>query len=146
MEANHAHTNQSGSVVSFVVIGVVLIALVAGGVYLLQHRDDKQAKVQSPSPVAVTSSAPVPSSAPTSSPKTSTTPAPSKSTQPSASPKPSVSPQAPIVKAPVVPGANGLPATGPSDSIPGGFAAAILLGTTVAFVQSQRARRHLFGR
>ena len=127
---SQARTNQGGSVVSFVVIGVVLVALVIGGIYMLQHRGGTDtpevAKTNSPvpAPSASSSSAPAPSS--------SKSPAPSKSVQPtpSSSPAPSTGP---------VP--ENMPATGPSDILSGGVMAAILLGVVVSYTQSRSARK-----
>ncbi len=128
---SQARTNQGGSVVSFVVVGIVLVALVIGGVYMLQHRGGdtpEVAKTNSPvpAPSASSSSSPVPS--------TSKSPAPSKSVQPvpSSSPKPAPS---------TVPVPENMPATGPSDILPSGIVVAILLGVTVSYAQSRSAHR-----
>ena len=128
---SQARTNQGGSVVSFVVVGIVLVALVIGGVYMLQHRGGdtpEVAKTNSPAPApsASSSNSPVPS--------TSKSPAPSKSAQPTPSSSPKPVPSA-------APAPENMPATGPSDILPGGIAAAILLGVTVSYAQSRSARK-----
>ena len=126
---SEARTNQGGSVVSFVVVGIVLVALAAGGIYLLKHRaGDSSSHVaktsMSPSPVSSGSVSPNSSSvAP--SPQPSSTPSPSPSSKPSASPSPTI------------------PKTGPSDLLPSGLVAATVIGSLVAFIQSRRARQQL---
>ena len=131
---NQVRTNQGGSVVSFVIIGVVLVALVAGGVYLLRHQDGTN------TPDSTKTSTVSPSASPSVSTNQGsvTTPTPSKSVQPSPHASPTATPSAPAP--------NDMPKTGPSDLLPGGLIAAILVGSMVAFSQSQRARRNSLNR
>ena len=130
---SQARTNQGGSVVSFVVVGVVLVALVIGGVYMLQHRgggdtpDVAKTNSPAPAPSASSSSSPVPS--------TSKSPAPLKSAQPT---PPSSSPKSTPSTAPVP---ENMPATGPSDLLPSGIMIAVLLGMAVSYAQSRSARK-----
>lgn len=135
---NHTRANQGGSVVSFIVIGIVLVALVAGGIYLLQHRDSNTQT----GPISTKSTSPSPSTVAVK---------PSSSASPSASPSPSKSTaaQPPATNQKTDSGANKvpvqpLPKTGPSDLTAGGFVAAILAASAASFVQSVRARRNLF--
>lgn len=135
---SQTRTSQGGSVVSFVVVGIVLVALVIGGIYLLQHRSGSPEVVKTNAPTASTSS----SSAPA--PSNSKTPAPSKSAQP-ATPAPSSSPAPTSTPVPTsAPAPENMPATGPSDMLPGGIMAAILLGLAVAYAQSRTARGRAF--
>ena len=126
--------NQGGSVVSFVVIGIILVALVVGGAYVLQHRNGTRspevAKTTTPSSQSVS---PSPNGSPA--PSSSTSPVPSQSVQPAPSASPTPSSQ---------PAPANMPATGPSDLLPSGIIAAILLGFAVAYVQSRQARGRLF--
>ncbi|MDB5184124.1 MAG: hypothetical protein JWO07_805 [Candidatus Saccharibacteria bacterium] len=140
---NKIRTNQGGSVVSFVVVGVILVGLVAGGIYLLRQRNDNADKT----PVATTSKAPTTSPSKSAAPSSpAATPAPTKSTQPASQPPASNQKAAAgTVTPPSTPSSPAvIPQTGPSDMIPSGIAFAALLGATVAFSQSVRARRHLF--
>lgn len=62
-------TNQGGSVVNFVIVGIVLTAVVLGAIYFVQQRgeDGSRAPIASspsPSPDASPSSSPRPSNAP----------------------------------------------------------------------------------
>jgi hypothetical protein len=131
---NNTRANQGGSVVSFVVVGVILVGLVAGGVYLLKQRNDNTSN----SRVATTSKAPSPSAS-------VAAPAPSKSAQPSQPPASNQKPAAGTVTPPATGSTQTvIPQTGPSDMIPGGIVLATVLSATVAFTQSVRARRRLF--
>ncbi len=125
MTAKVARINQGGSVVSYIVVGVVLVALVVGGVYLLQHRTaNDTAKVAKTTTV---SPSPSPSSTPASSPSPSLAPAPATTSKPSASSAPT---------------ASRMPVTGPSDLMPAGIVIAILTGLGVSFTQSLLGRRN----
>ena len=128
MNDNSARTNQSGSVVSFLVVGVILAVVVIGGITLLQNRDQQ---TPTASPSASVSPAPSPSAGTSGS---SNSPAPTPSKSPTASSAP-------------VPSTNGtLPSTGPTDNLLSSIAGAILLGVIIAFVRSYRARVDLVRR
>ncbi len=127
MAYNQMQTRQSGSVVSFLLVGVVLVGLVAGGIYVLQKRSNDTP----PDSPATTHKPAEPSS--TSDKKPEKTPA---KTSPSSTPKQTPSKSA--APSPV-PGAATIPDTGPSDIIPAGTMFAVLFGTTIAYVQSRKA-------
>lgn len=123
---NHTRTNQGGSVAPFVVVGIVLLVLFGGGIYLLrQHADSNP-----PVPVGVS-----PSTEPVEEP--SATPAPSspslRSPQPSTSPSPS--PEASEVSS----GESDLPRTGPAETASSGIALAVLTAAVVSYVRSRQA-------
>jgi len=127
--------NQGGSVINFLIVGIVLAGLVAAGVYVVHHRGED--KAASPSGTVAVS----PSASPSASPSSS--PSPSVSVKPSSSPKPSASPTQSASPAPTdVPttGVDNLPATGPSDMLLSAFPAALLIGVSIAYVQSRRFR------
>jgi LPXTG-motif cell wall-anchored protein len=132
MNNRQTRTNEGGSVASFIVIGVILAAIVVGGIYVVQKRGENSPAVSptatsspSASPSVASSSDPSP---PAVSPGTQATPTPSKSpsTQPSKTPLPSTG----------VP----LPTTGPSDNILSVIAFAVLLGVSIAYLRSYRFR------
>lgn len=122
-------TNQGGSVASFVIVGIVLVALVAGGIYTLRHR------TATDTPTGVGTNSPAPS--PVSSDSKAPTPSKSASPSPSASPQPTESP------APT-PAPTDMPATGPSDLLSSGIIGAILIGSLTSYAQSRRARHQTF--
>lgn len=132
---SQARTNQGGSVVSFVVIGVVLVALVVGGVYTLRQRNGVD------TPVAVEPSAsPSPTTAPSDS--KSPAPAPSQSTQPQPSTAPSGESSSSSGTAP-----QDMPAAGPTDNLmTGGIVAAALVGIGVSYTRSRQAYNQAFSR
>ncbi|MFZ2544838.1 MAG: hypothetical protein WAW80_02580 [Candidatus Saccharimonadales bacterium] len=113
-----ARTNQGGSVVSFFVGGIVLVAIVVAGLYFLHQRGESQ----SPSPVISKSNAPNPNVSSSATPKATT-------------PKQSQKPKATSTLETKPP----LPATGPSDLMPVGVILAILTAISISYVQSRRA-------
>jgi hypothetical protein len=136
--------NESGSMATFVIVGLVLAALVVGGIYAVQQRKDK---APSPSPVAVKSSA-----------------SPAKSTPAGTSASPSQKPQSPSSVAPAKPSPSvshapspkptpvavvphtstaPMPQTGPNDTILSAVMLATFSGMAVAYVRSIQARRQL---
>ena len=123
---NFTRTNEGGSVVAFAVIAIVLAVLVIGGVYVVQKSNEPK-----PLPTKVAKS-PAPSVAPSK----STSVSPSKTPAPSK--KPAVS--SPPVKNTPKTGTTPLPVTGPEDNLIQIFMLATLVGTTVAYTQSHRAR------
>lgn len=143
MNSSNTRTNQGGSVISFVVVGMILVVVVIGGLTLLQSRSDKTAQVNpsassSPSPSAGTSGS-------SQSPQTSSSnsPLPSTSQSPATSPKPTTSPKASTSPSTGNTGKGSsdttIPQTGPTDILLPGFAAAILSGIIIAYIQSRRA-------
>lgn len=125
-------TNQGGSVVSFLVVGVVFVVIIIGAVYALQHR---KSSTPSSSPIATTSKAPSPS---TTTPNSSVAPAPtpSENSQNNGSENSSTNSTDGL-------STTTMPQTGPSDMMPGAGVIAVLTGMIIAFVQSVRARRNL---
>ncbi len=119
---NLTRTNQGGSVVSFLVVGIILVGLVIGGIYAVQKRGGNAptTPVVTTSPAASTSATP--------------SPAPSKTASPSAQPSQPPAPTQGGAKT------SPLPATGPSDNLPAAVAFAILLGIVISYVQSRRVR------
>lgn len=128
MNDYRGRTHESGSLATFLVVGLVLAVLVIGGVYTLQKKSPHTPSKPSASPSVVKSpSSPVPT--PTQKPKS-----------PSPAAKPS---QAPIAKAPSGSG-NPLPATGPSDNFVSILMFAGLVGLAVAYVRSRAARQFAY--
>lgn len=127
-----ARTNQGGSVASFLIVGGVLLAVVAGAVYFLQNRQENP----SPSPTVTTSDKP----------QATKSASPSGSSEPTKSPTPSPrtsTPPAPTQKN-GNPNADNMPATGPEDTLSGGFVVAALVGSMTAYIQSVRLKRRRF--
>lgn len=125
---------QSGSVVSFLIVGIVLVGLVTGGLYML-HRQGTDRSMPN-GPVATTSNKPASSPSQQAETSPSKSPAPSKSTKPESSKSPTV-PTAPRTP---------LPETGPADNMLSGIAFAILLGVSIAYIQSRRASAEILYR
>lgn len=150
-------TNQSGSVVAFLVVGAVLASLLVGGIYFVNQRGNIARSGES-GPVAVTSDKKTegngtkketsPSSTPQpaknddakkeTTPSRSTTPAP---TQSSTTPQASAPTQVPTTgrTAPVEVQGQ-LPVTGPMDTAAQVAAGAILLAGVIAYLKSYRYR------
>ncbi len=131
MNSEQTRTNEGGSVVSFIVIGVVLAAIVVGGIYIVQKRGENAPTVSS-NPTASPSMSPIASDStpPAVSPGTQATPTPSKT--PSTQPSPSKTPL-PSTGVP-------LPTTGPSDNLLSAIGFAILLGVSIAYLRSYKFR------
>lgn len=107
-----------GSSATYVIVGIVLVAVVLGGVYLVQK---SRTDTTVPTPIA------------SNKPEVAKTPAPSQPTQPS--------PGETKVVGPSVPTQSGgaIPQTGPEDSIAPTFMFAILFGFLVAYIRSRQA-------
>lgn len=129
----HKRTNEGGSVVTFVIVGAVLAAVVAGGVYLVNQRGEDK-RTNQPTPAGQNQ----PSGQ---TPNPTTTPSP---TQPQ--PKPNTGSQAPQTGQTSTPttGVNSsapasdgnLPTTGPVDDGIRLLALSILIGMATAYVRS----------
>jgi hypothetical protein len=132
--ARDTQTKQSGSVASFLVVGLVLVALVGGGIYLLKHRSDTNSIK-----VAKTSTLPSASVSTTVTPKKSSKPSPHSTPIPT----PVIKTTQPAAKS-SAPTPATMPVTGPSDLMPAGIVMAILVSSAASFVQSERARRRVF--
>lgn len=130
---NQARTNQGGSVVSFLVIGAILVGITLVGVYFVQQRNSAApiASSPSPSPSVSTPVAPQPTSSP----------APSQSVGPSSSPKPSASPVPSSHPTTGTAPTEHLPQTGPAeDLLLSAMPIAVLVGSTISYLVSRRAR------
>jgi len=130
--STETRTNQSGSVVSFLVIGAILAIVVIGAIYTVQNRNNDPKP--SPSPSVSQSSGPE-------------LPGQSPSTTPTASPVPSRTPTASSQPATPPATTDNLPATGPADdlvmlSLP----IAALVGMSVAYVRSRHDASHRLNR
>lgn len=125
-------TNQGGSILVYIIIGAVLAAAVVGTVIFVRHRGE-QARSDTPlftSPAAAPQAQPNQgNSAPSDTGKDA-----KPSTTPSTSPTPA---PAPAPATPNVPRAGVLPQTGPTDTAMSLVAAALLAGTTIAYVRSR---------
>lgn len=122
MKYSQVRAHESGSLAIFVIVGLVLAALIVGGVYTIQKKDRQSTPQPTASPSVVRS------------PSTSSRP-----TSPSQKPQPTRSPS---VKNPS--GNNPLPATGPSDTIVGILMLAGFVGVAIAYVRSRGALRFAY--
>lgn len=125
--------SEGGSLITFLVVGVVLAALVVGGIYTVsRHQDNPQ-----PAPSSSTTS----SKSPTKSIAASNTvhPVPSKSSKAPPPAQSSPVPHAPIVKN--SPRQAPLPATGPTEDMMSVIMLGMLVGFAIAFVRSTRELR-----
>lgn len=123
-------TKEGGSVATFVIVGVILAAVMIGGVYLLQKRDQQSPKA----PVAVKND----TKSPSSSPEASKQPSPSK--KPSATRSQSPAPKPEVTTKKDIPTAGSLPATGPQDNLIGATMLAIFVAVAIAYLRSVRIR------
>lgn len=116
-------TNQGGSVINFLIVGVVLAAIALGAIYFANQRGKDAANEPKPS-VAVNPSGSVSPSA---------TPTPS---SPPASPSPSPNPGTSQLPA----STGALPSTGPTDDLlMASLPLALIVMTTIAYARSRRA-------
>jgi len=130
-----AALRQRGSSVSFLLVGIVLVVLVAGGIYALKGHNGGSTEPAKPEGIskgpAESSSAPVTTKTPheskSSSPSKEKTPT-SRSTEKNSSKR------------------GSLPATGPSDIVAETAILAILAGVAVSYIQSRRAVTETFRR
>tara|TARA_B100001245_G_scaffold110304_1_gene80662 strand:+ start:4538 stop:4930 length:393 start_codon:yes stop_codon:yes gene_type:complete len=121
----HLRTGQNGSIVGFLVVGVLLVALAAGGVYLVQQRNSNAPAEESGSRTG----------APTTSSEQQAESGGSSDNQRTTNSTPSVSPNASVDHA------EGLPETGPVDSLATILMSAVLAGAITAYMQSSAQRR-----
>ncbi len=117
---SQTRTNQGGSVINFLIVALVLLAIVTGVIYFAQKRGEKLATEPStpvstsPSAAPSSSMAPPPSSAPTTTPAPGRTPA-------------------------AVPPTGVMPSTGPTDDlIQAALPLALITGLAVAYTRSRR--------
>lgn len=135
-----ANSNQGGSILSFLVIGGVLTALLVGGAYLVQQRSTRSSTT--PAPVVVQPVGQTPD-------KADTTTAPiaddkkvaveTKKEEPKKeAPKPAAQQPAPATTKPA-PATAELPKTGPADFLSSIIGAGLLSGMIVAYTRSRRS-------
>lgn len=129
-----ANSNQGGSILSFLVVGGVLGALLIGGAYFVQHYTERSNATQSPIGKPATES--------TGKAENKTTPAvdddkataePQKEEAPKPAPQPA--PQA------TAPSASELPQTGPTESVIGMLAAGLLTFVVLSYLRSRHKIR-----
>lgn len=120
--------DQNGSIVTFVIVGVVLAAVVAGGVYLVNQRG-KQTSHSQPA-----TSQPAPSSS---------TPSGSSSRNDSQS-QPSTSQNSPPSSTGSASTSERLPTTGPAEDGLRLLFVGIFVGIATAYVRSRQQRRQVF--
>lgn len=127
MMYSKTRTKQGGSVVSFLIVGIVLMAIALVAIYFVQQRGEQAAEQPQPTPTVGTSN-----------PSTETSPvvpAPSSLTSPesSVSPRPSTSPS-------TVPPTGVMPSTGPTEDLLFTSLPLVLMVVAVsAYVQSRRS-------
>lgn len=119
-----AYLRQSGSTLSFALVGTLLAVLLVGGIILVRQANLRVAK----SPSTTTSTTPQPSSQPTSTPTSTPTPTPTTNSESTTSPTSTPSATTPTA---------GLPVTGPSDSLWTIFALGILAWAATAYRKSR---------
>lgn len=130
---------QTGSVASYIIIGVLLIAVLVGGVFAIRHfltGNQSSQSTPAPEPTPVKTSTPAQPAAPDSQQNQAQAPPPEASSRQQANtPAPSSTiPQT---------GPSALPHTGPVESITAAFMGAILGGFAVAYLRSERERQSL---
>lgn len=128
-----ASSNQGGSILSFLIIGGVLVAGLIGGAYYVQQRSNAADSGNAPivtQPAAQSNDATDKKPAPaTTDEKTAAEP---KKEEAKANPAPAATPQ------PVTPPATQLPKTGPAETISSLLGIGLLSGMIVAYVRSRR--------
>lgn len=125
-------TNQGGSVVAFVIVGVVLATVVSGGVYLVNQRN-KDTSTQQPTTNQPADDSQQQEGNPT--PQTQT-PVPN-NTQPNPTPSNQNPPTTGVTQN------SQLPSTGPADTLLAVLALGSLTATASAYVRSQAHKRRL---
>lgn len=128
-------SNQRGSVVGFVIVGIVLASSVAGGVYFVNQRD-KQALNQPTAAAQQPAASPQPSKTSSDSDKSSEESTSRQSTNGATSGRGQTSTPTTGVDA------NHLPSTGPADQALQLIALGVLAGALTAFIRSQRRKSH----
>lgn len=139
----NTRTNQGGSVASFLVVGVVLVAITLGGIFFVQQRNESGRVATSPTPSpSIPGGSPSATQTPpqSSSPSTSSSPKPSASPKPSSSSKPSTSPVPTSHPSTGTAPASDLPATGPTEGLLAVVPAALLIGAIIGYLKSYRIR------
>lgn len=127
-----ARTNQTGSIVGFIVIGAVLIVGSAGLLYWVSHRD-----TSSPNPPEVS----IPAATEKKKDESSDTPKPETSTD--TTKENTDSAETNQAQAQTTPAVDQIPQTGPADTFVQLIAISLLGGTIVAFIRSRYHRSTL---
>lgn len=131
MKIDLNRANEGGSLITFLLIGILLAALVVGGVYTVSRNHVAQPSPKVTQPTKSPSGSTVASNTSSLNPKPKNTSAPKES-------KASNNTQAPSVK---TPSRTPLPATGPSEDIVSIGMLGLLVGTSIAYIRSIREPR-----
>lgn len=131
----HQRTNQGGSVVAFVIIGVVLASVVGGGVYLVNQRN-KQTTTQQPS-----TSQPSTDNQESSTGSTQNQPSSQAQNNPGSTSGAQNPPTTGVTQTPQTATTSQLPATGPADTLVSLIAITSLTATATAYVRSKTRKR-----
>lgn len=142
--------NQRGGIVIFAIIGVLLVSLLAGSLYVGKHQAEL-AKKDTPSPIAIdtekaaTEAAKGAAETPKSGAENKPTPSPTKPSPQTQTPTAPTTPRVAVV--PNSGPSEPLPSTGPADTFLGICAIMIVSFISLAFIQSSlRLRRSALSR
>lgn len=135
---NQAQTKQGGSAITFLVVGILLVGVIAGGILFLQRRNQVNPATPSVSPSASVSPSSQPSTSVSVSPTTKPTSSPSASVSPTTKPSSSASPKPSQTN--VIPNESDLPSTGPADTLLHLVEIGVLTGVVVAYIRSRTSR------
>jgi len=127
-----ARFNQSGSIASFIIIGVVLVLVTTGVLYWVQHKDAPVAREEAPA----VSKPETQKTAPKEEKSTKT----DEATPPTENTPPSTLPETPPVAALTV---TTLSETGPTDTLIQLIAVGALIATIAGFTRSRKLRSSL---
>jgi cell division protein FtsN len=128
-------TNQGGSILNFVIIGVILALLLVGGAYFVRQRSQLTADNGTSAPAPANPATPEEESAPENDTPAPSTPAEEKDEQASREEAAPLTPAQPQTDE-----AKELPETGPAETISAIFALGLVSYMTTAYVRSRRAR------
>ena len=138
-------TKQGGSVLSFIIIGVLLLGALAGGVYLYRHAWAPSNQPQTASKPTSPSQASAPAQNNGANNSNGSSQSSNQSTSPNnssnSSPNSSSSQPAPSSAAPQ--SSSRLPTTGPADTLATMLALGVVTAAATAYLQSRRALRSL---
>lgn len=136
-----SRTKQGGSVLGFVVIGIVLVLLLVGGVYMVRHywaSGSDVAKVNGPDTSQSGSNSNQKQSSDSAN-NTDNAPKPASPAQPTAP----ATPATPAPAQPAAPAPAKLPTTGPADTLASVLVLGAITAAAAAYVQSLRHRSAL---
>jgi outer membrane biosynthesis protein TonB len=130
-------TNQGGSVLSFVIVGVVLAGLAIGAVYFVHRQTMQPVDPSEPHPVATQPETPQPEASQpeetTTKPEEKAQEKPAETTRPAQQPQPSQS-----IPGASTPATGALPKTGPAETLGVIIALSLLSIATVSYIRSRR--------